>query len=137
MKNFTVFDVLKYLEFESGNVDFYELPKRIRELRNEFWETSKLLRIWKKLEKLSPNMRNIDRFLSKYFGGHFSIGRLTVFGCNAMMYIITWHSDNGYWRFRPPCFNTHWERWTWGCFYFSPNGTPGHPEAKIFYDDRY
>ncbi|XAI95730.1 hypothetical protein [Dolichospermum phage Dfl-JY23] len=137
MKNYTLFDVLLFIEFESSNIEYEELPKRLRDMRDEFWQTSKLLNVWWKLRKLSPSMNNIDWFFSHFLGGHISIGRLTVFGCNAMMYMTTWKSKTGTWCFRPPCFNTHWGIWTWGCLYFSPNGTPGHEEAVILWDDKY
>jgi hypothetical protein len=59
----------------------------------------------------------------KYLGGHVSIGRLTVFGENAMHWGITfWTKRWGYICFRLPlrCFGHWWPLY----FYVSPNATP-------------
>ncbi|QVQ57094.1 hypothetical protein ELBI_89 [Anabaena phage Elbi] len=138
--NYTLFDVLLYLEFESNNLDYDDLPAKLRnwDFRCAVWENSKLLNIWYKIFQIAPNIRNFDKWFSRWLGGHFSIGNLTVFGCNAMMFSFCYRiPGKGTWNFRPPCFNLHWRKWTWGLLYFSPNGTPRHPLAKIYYTDGY
>ncbi|AND75556.1 hypothetical protein [Nostoc phage N1] len=138
--NYTLFDVLQYLEFECTNIDYDELPAHLRnwDFRTRVWEESKILKYWMMLYKLSPNIRNIDMWFTHWLGGHISIGNLTIFGCNAMMFSFDYRiPGKGTWNFRPPCFNLHWGKWTWGKLYFSPNGTPGHPLAKIYYTDSY
>lgn len=62
-------------------------------------------------------------FIEKHFGGHISIGRLTVYGCNAMHWGVTfWTKRWGYICFRLPfrCYRRWWPLY----LYCSPNATP-------------
>lgn len=62
-------------------------------------------------------------FWERYFGGHLHIGRVTVFGENAMHWAINIRTDRwGYICFRLPvrCFGGWWPLY----FYCSPDGTP-------------
>lgn len=64
-----------------------------------------------------------------FFSGHISIGRLTVYGENAMHWGVTfWTRRLGYICFRLPlrCFGGWWPLY----FYLSPNATPW---ASTFY----
>ncbi len=59
----------------------------------------------------------------RFLSGHFRIGRLTVFGRNAMHWGISfWTKRYGYICFRLPftCFGRWWPLY----LYCSPNGTP-------------
>lgn len=82
------------------------------------------MRIWgihKKYKSLS--------WFENFLGGHFSIGRLTVYGCNGMYYAMNFKTKRfGYICFRPPnfCFGKYRKPY----LYFSPNGTPW---ASTFY----
>ena len=62
------------------------------------------------------------RFLRKCLGGHINIGRLTIYGFNAMHVAFNYTTDKTYICFHPPmrCFGK-W--WPWH-FYISRNGTP-------------
>lgn len=71
----------------------------------------------------------LERMLDRVFGGHVSIGRLTVFGRNAMHWGVTFQTRRwGYLCFRLPlrCFGRWWPLY----FYCSPNATPW---AATFY----
>lgn len=63
-------------------------------------------------------------FMEKYFGGHVSIGPVTIFGYNAMLFAINIWSKRlrKYICFRPVvrCYG----RWWGWYFYVSPNATP-------------
>ena len=76
------------------------------------------LRIWgihKKYKGLS--------WWENFLGGHFTIGKFTWYGCNAMMYAMNFHTKKwGYICFRPPNFCMGKYRSPY--FYLSPNGTP-------------
>lgn len=140
---YSIFDVLDFINFESGNIDYDDLletnPKfaRDRELRYRIWASSTLIRIWWILWKITPSIRMIEWLFSRFLKDHVTIGNLTIFGCNAMMFAFQLRTNNGVWLFRPPCINLFKERFTWGMLYRSPNGTPGHKDAWIIYDDRY
>lgn len=72
------------------------------------------------LKKKYPNLSFQENFL----GEHISIGRLTIYGENAMHWGVTfWTKRWGYICFRLPfrCFKQWWSLY----FYLSPNGTPG------------
>lgn len=61
--------------------------------------------------------------LSKYLGGHISIGPVTIFGLNAMHWGVSIHTKRfGFICFRLPlpCYNQFPALY----FYVSPNGTP-------------
>jgi len=140
---YTIFDALDLIDFECNNIDYDDLLKRNkkfhinRELRYEIFNDYWLLKLWWVLFKISPRMQNITNILIRFLGGHIVIGNFTFFGLNAMMFITTLRTSRGYWTFRPPCFNMFREHFTWGCFYFSPNATSVHPEAKVYYNDKY
>lgn len=61
-------------------------------------------------------------FWENFFGGHLSIGPITIYGENAMHWAVNIRCFGGYFCFRLPfrCFG-HW--WGW-YFYHSPNATP-------------
>lgn len=61
--------------------------------------------------------------IEKFLSGHISIGRLTIYGRNAMHWGVTFHTKKyGYICFRLPlrCYGRWWPLY----FYCSPNGTP-------------
>lgn len=65
----------------------------------------------------------IEKLLFKYFGGHVSFRRLTLYGYNAMHFALNFRTKRwGYVCFHPTirCFG-RW--WPW-YFYLSPNATP-------------
>lgn len=72
-----------------------------------------------------------------FLGGHLSIGRLTIWGCNAMNYAANYHTKKyGYICFTLPVLArfkkyANWKKLPWyrryyfdWYLYFSPNGTP-------------
>jgi len=60
--------------------------------------------------------------VQKKFRGHVQIGKLTIYGFNAMHLTFQYSSGIGYICFHPPMYqNGCW--WPW-YFYISPNGTP-------------
>ncbi|QLE46429.1 hypothetical protein FD723_40165 (plasmid) [Nostoc sp. C052] len=127
----SLFDVLDVINFESENIDYYEIKNP--QFKSQILETSKLYKIWSVVWKISPKAQMAEFVFSKLFGEHISIGNLTIFGCNAVMFAFQLHTKKGIWLFRPPCFNLYKHKFTWGKLYLSPNGTPSHPEAKIYY----
>ncbi|WP_144427395.1 hypothetical protein [Nostoc piscinale] len=137
--NYSLFDVLDFINFESGNIDWddlCEINKNFRmnsQLRGEIWSSSQLIKTWWVLWKFTPSFRMADFIFSKLFGGHITIGDLTIFGCNAMMFAFQLHTKKGIWLFRPPCFNLYKHKFTWGRLYLSPDGTPRNPRARIYY----
>ena len=62
------------------------------------------------------------RLVTKLLGGYIKIGRLTVYGFNAMHIAINWRGKQNCWCFHPP---VRWfgRKWPW-YFYVSPNATP-------------
>jgi hypothetical protein len=68
-------------------------------------------------------LSRLDRWLEKHFGGHFTLGRLTVYGWNAMHVAVNYRTRRwGYICFHPPLY---WcGRWWPWYFYLSPNATP-------------
>lgn len=74
----------------------------------------------------------VDRYLDKYINGHIKIGRLTIYGRNAMHYAWNYTRKDGMVVcFRPPsrCFGMKLGYY----FYISPDGTPGE---AIYYRPR-
>ena len=70
------------------------------------------------------------KLLERYLGGHVSIGRVTIYGLNAMAWGVTIDTKKyGYICFRLPF--TTWFVWQPLYFYFSPNGTPTH--STLYY----
>lgn len=137
----SIFDALAVIEFESQNIDYYELMYRLnsedRDKLNRVYSKSSLYKIWKLIWKISPNYYFLDFILTKVIGEHIDIGNLTIFGYNAMMYLFRLKTDKGFWVFRPPCIFIMGERgFTWGQLYFSPDGTSHNPKAKIYYKSR-
>ena len=64
-----------------------------------------------------------DRWQDRWFTGHFRIGRLTVYGANAMHWAVNyWTRRWGYVCFHPST-RTFGGRWPW-YFYVSPDATP-------------
>ena len=82
---------------------------------HEEYAVGKIWGIHKKYKSLS--------WSENFLGGHFSIGRFTWYGCNAMLYAMNFRTKKlGYICFRPPnfCFGKYRKPY----LYFSPNGTP-------------
>lgn len=129
--SYSLFDVLDVINFESNNIDFYEIKNP--QFKNQIRESSKLIKIWRIVWKATPKAEMVEFVFSKLFGEHISIGSLTFFGCNAMMFAFQIYTKAGIWLFRPPCFNLFHHKFTWGRLYVSPDGTPSHPKAKIYY----
>jgi hypothetical protein len=66
---------------------------------------------------------SIADLIEDYLGGHISIGKLTIYGANAMHWgAHYWTKKWGYVCFRLPfrCFGRWWPLY----FYISPNATP-------------
>lgn len=61
-------------------------------------------------------------FLEKYLGGHINIGRLIIYGFNAMHVAFNYMTDKTYICFHPPmhCFGKWWPWY----LYISRNATP-------------
>ncbi|PHJ65017.1 hypothetical protein VF04_04335 [Nostoc linckia z7] len=129
--NYSLFDVLDIINFESGNIKYHQIKNQ--QFKNEIWESSKLIKLWWFMWRLSPKADMVEFIFSKLFGEHISIGNLTIFGCNAMMFAFQLRTKKGIWLFQPPCFNLYHHKFTWGILYLSPNGTSRHPMAKIYY----
>lgn len=57
-------------------------------------------------------------------GGHLSIGRMTIYGENAMHWAVNIRLNDTYMCFRLPlrCFGKWWKLY----LYFSPDGTPSN-----------
>lgn len=74
-------------------------------------------------------MRKYSRFMEKYFGGHWNIGPMTLYGYNAMHFAVNIKTKWGYICFHPTirCFG-HWWRWY---FYISPDATPSSATFKL------
>lgn len=76
---------------------------------------------------MSRRFSKMNRLLDKFdwlIGGHVTIGRLTIYGRNAMHYAWNYQLKNGEWVcFRPPsrCFGMKLGYY----FYISRDGTPG------------
>ncbi len=74
-------------------------------------------------------------FWERHFGGHITIGRLTIYGENAMHWSVNfWTKRWGYICFRLPlrCFGCWWPLY----FYLSPNATPWASTFMLGGDDR-
>ena len=79
------------------------------------------------------DIRNrIDILLLRYLGDSVDIFGVTFFGWNAMSWGVQWEDDLFYWYWQPPCIKCNWQ-FTWGCFYKSPNASPSHSRAIIYY----
>ncbi len=63
-------------------------------------------------------------FKENFLGGHVRIGRLVIYGENAMHWSVEIATMNGYWVFRLP-FKCYGSWWSLFC-YWSPNGTPSN-----------
>lgn len=139
-----LFNALTVIEFESNNIDYYDMQEKwhqskfTRDEQYQIYANSRIYKTWQTIYKLSPNLRTLDRLLSKFVGGHVSIKLgnydLTFFGYNAMQWAIQLGTQSTYWLFRPPHYSLLDRRgFSWGRFYQSPNSTPWHPQAKIYY----
>jgi hypothetical protein len=139
---------LAVIDWESEVIDYEDLqnitsqmyPGRSHEERAKLIRSSygRLYKIWRFLYKLSPNISIIECILTKLVGRSITVGPVTIYGCNAMMWYWeiygSYKGDRGYWLFRPPCFKIFGHRgFTLGRLYWSPDGTPGHGKAKNFY----
>jgi hypothetical protein len=72
---------------------------------------------------IAPLLSRFDRWLERHFGGYVTVGRLTVYGWNAMYVAFDYRTRCwGYVCFHPPLY---WcgQWWPW-YFYLSPNATP-------------
>jgi hypothetical protein len=113
-----------YLKFV-GEENFYT-REGIPTLREQIWKLEYEIKKDKKnswftkvKEKYSYK---IESFLEDHIGGHKSMGKLTIYGYNAMHFGITYQTKKyGYICFRLPlrCFG----RWYPLYFYLSPNAT--------------
>lgn len=76
-------------------------------------------------EPLARRLRYaLDTLLSEYVGGHVTIGRVTIFGHNAMHWAVNVRTHRwGSVCFRPTTISPFGSKWRW-YFYVSPNGTP-------------
>lgn len=70
-----------------------------------------------------------NKILDKLFGGHITIGKLTIYGRNAMHFAVHYRLKNTIMCFRLPlfCFGRWWPLY----FYLSPNGTPSSATFSI------
>jgi hypothetical protein len=66
--------------------------------------------------------QQMERFLDRWFGGHVTVGPVTVFGRNAMHFAVNIRTRDGWICFKPPtrCFGVWWPWY----FYISPDATP-------------
>ena len=65
----------------------------------------------------------LDKLIEKLFGEHLNIGRLTIYGRNAMHFGVNYRrKDGNYVCFRLPlfCYGHWWSLY----FYISPDATP-------------
>jgi len=80
--------------------------------------------IQEKVSRITLKLRILlEPLLHKIIGGHISIGRLTIYGRNAMHFAINYRrKDGNYVCFRLPlfCFGKWWSVY----FYISPDATP-------------
>lgn len=129
-KTYTVFDVLDVINCFSLNWDLCTID--LGEYAH--CEQSKLLKVWKILWRMSPNIYNIEKLFSKLFAGNITIGNLTISGCNKMMFNFELKTNTGLWWFQPPCVNLFWHRFTWGRLCFLPDGIIKHPNRVIYYN---
>lgn len=75
-------------------------------------------------------LRRIEIFMARYFGGHVSIGPITIYGENAMHWGVEIRvCRKGWLCFRLPflCYSRWWPLY----LYFSPNATPQCATFKI------
>jgi hypothetical protein len=84
--------------------------------------------------------KKIGKYLKRILGGHKNIGRLTIYGDNAMQFGVNyWTKKYGYICFRLPIYCNIAEyflygdkpRWVPLYFYISPNGTPSSSTFMI------
>lgn len=72
----------------------------------------------------------LDSLLHKYLGSHLKIGRLTIYGRNAMHFAVNYQRKRGdYICFKPitRCFGKWWPAY----FYISPDATPQRATLKF------
>jgi len=66
-----------------------------------------------------------DRLRDRIFTGHLSLGRLTIYGANAMHYAVNFSTGKGYICARPTTgAGARHQQWLW-YLYVSPDATPG------------
>lgn len=70
---------------------------------------------------MTPNVWP-ERWQDRVFTGHFRIGRVTIYGANAMHWAVNIRGRRAYWCFHPPT-RTFGGRWP-AYFYISPDATP-------------
>lgn len=139
------FLALNLIDLESGRISFEEYIGNMEKLAGtkltytaiDYYSlvTKKhlLYKAWGIIESFTPNYNNIDSFLMN-FSGSFRAKNFTWYGYNAMMWSIEIRTSKGYWVFQPPCLRWGLKYFTLGMLMFSPNGTPQHPDAKIYWD---
>lgn len=69
-------------------------------------------------------------FMERHFGGHISIGRLTIYGYNAMHVAINFYTKRWGWICFHPTWKVFGSWWPW-YFYVSRDGTPYSATYKI------
>jgi hypothetical protein len=64
----------------------------------------------------------LERWIDRWFGGHWTIGPVTVYGRNAMHFAVNIRSRWGWICFKPPtrCYGVWWPWY----FYISEDATP-------------
>ena len=91
----------------------------------------KNMKIWG-IHKTYPTMSWWENFM----GGHLSLGRVTIFGNNAMLWVVTIHTKKwGSICFTLPSIARYRSKMGW-YFYLSPNGTPWASTYYIGFSNR-
>lgn len=72
--------------------------------------------------KMNVIEKYIDRFCTRYLGGHWNIGPITIYGYNAMHWAVNIRVGRGWLCLKPISWvSGHW--WP-GYLYYSKNATP-------------
>jgi len=71
---------------------------------------------------MNRRLHRVWWWFTRIFGGHIRLGRITIFGFNAMHWATNIRTRNwGYICFRPTTWDEGWWHWY---FYISPDATP-------------
>jgi hypothetical protein len=70
-----------------------------------------------------------ERWQDRIFTGHIKIGRVTIYGANAMHWAINVWFAGAYWCFHPTT-RTFGATWPW-YFYISPDATPQSAHFRV------